>query len=43
MTFGQCSMNRVAEGYSKPWAIRSELKSPAYTSCWSEVPRVRMY
>ncbi|MGC1183516.1 MAG: DUF4113 domain-containing protein [Legionella sp.] len=36
-------MNRVAEGYSKPWAIRSELKSPAYTSCWSEVPRVRMY
>nr|WP_058532942.1 DUF4113 domain-containing protein [Legionella saoudiensis] len=29
-----------AEGYSKPWAMRAELKSPAYTTRWTDVPQV---
>ncbi len=41
--YGRSTIRLAAEGYSKPWAMRSELKSPAYTSCWSEVPRVRVY
>jgi DNA polymerase V len=40
--FGRHTMRLAAEGYSKPWAMRSELKSPAYTTRWSDLPQVRM-
>lgn len=41
--YGRSTIRLAAEGYSKPWAMRSELKSPAYTSRWSELPQVRVY
>ena len=41
--YGRSTIRLAAEGYSKPWAMRAELKSPAYTTQWSDVPRVRVY
>ncbi|KTC89833.1 DNA polymerase V subunit UmuC [Fluoribacter dumoffii] len=41
--YGRSTIRLAAEGYSKPWAMRAELKSPAYTTRWSEVPRVKLY
>ena len=41
--FGRSTIRLAAEGYSKPWAMRAELKSPAYTTRWSEVPQARLY
>jgi DNA polymerase V len=38
--FGRSTLRLAAEGYVKPWAARTGLKSPAYTTRWSEVPRV---
>lgn len=38
--FGRCSMQLATEGSKKPWAMRRELKSPAYTTCWQELPKV---
>lgn len=40
--YGRSTIRLAAEGYSKPWAMRAELKSPAYTTCWSDVPRARL-
>ena len=40
--YGRSTIRLAAEGYSKPWAMRAELKSPAYTTRWSEVSRVRL-
>ncbi|WP_454780703.1 Y-family DNA polymerase [Legionella sp. WA2022007384] len=41
--YGRSTIRLAAEGYSKPWEMRAELKSPAYTTRWSEVPQVRLY
>lgn len=41
--YGRSTIRLAAEGYSKPWAMRGELKSPAYTTQWSDVPRVLVY
>ncbi|MFT4058377.1 MAG: Y-family DNA polymerase [Legionella sp.] len=41
--YGRSTLRLAAEGYAKPWAMRSELKSPAYMSRWSELPKVRVY
>jgi len=41
--FGRSTIRLAAEGYSKPWAMRAQLKSPAYTTRWSDLPTVRMY
>jgi DNA polymerase V len=38
--FGRSTIRLAAEGYSKPWAMRAQLKSPAYTTRWSDLPRV---
>lgn len=38
--YGRSTLRLAAEGHSKPWAMRAELKSPAYATRWSEVPRV---
>lgn len=40
--FGRHTLRLAAEGYAKPWAMRSELKSPAYTTRFSELPSARM-
>lgn len=39
--YGRSTIRLAAEGYSKTWDMRAELKSPAYTTRWSEVPQVR--
>lgn len=41
--YGRSTIRLAAEGHSKPWAMRAELKSPAYTTRWSDVPRVSVY
>ncbi|AUH72787.1 Y-family DNA polymerase [Legionella sainthelensi] len=38
--YGRSTIRLAAEGYSKPWDMRTELKSPAYTTRWSDVPLV---
>ena len=32
----------TAEEYSNPWAMCAQLKSPAYTTRWSDLPTVSM-
>lgn len=39
--FGRGTVKLAAEGYSKPWAMRAELKSRAYTTNWLELPWVK--
>ncbi|MCA0402256.1 MAG: Y-family DNA polymerase [Proteobacteria bacterium] len=41
--YGRHTIRLAAEGYSKPWAMRAQMKSPAYTTRWSELPRVTLY
>jgi DNA polymerase V len=36
--FGRHTIKLAAEGYSKPWAMRSAMRSPCYTTKWSELP-----
>ncbi|BCA95647.1 DNA polymerase V subunit UmuC [Legionella antarctica] len=38
--FGRSTIRLAAEGYSKPWAMLAEIKSPAYTTRWSDLPVV---
>ncbi len=38
--WGRNTMQYGAEGLSKPWAMRQDFKSPAYTTCWQELPLV---
>lgn len=38
--FGSHTIRLASEGYSKPWAMRSQMKSPCYTTRWSELPLV---
>lgn len=39
--YGRSTLRLAAEGYSKPWTMKSELRSPAYTTSWLDVPKVR--
>ena len=41
--YGRSTVRLAAEGYSRPWAMRATLKSPAYTTRWSELPKVSLY
>lgn len=41
--YGRSTIRLAAEGHSKPWAMRAELKSPAYTTRWSDLPSVIVY
>jgi DNA polymerase V len=41
--YGRQTIRLAAEGYSKPWAMRAELKSPAYTTRWTDLPCVKIY
>jgi DNA polymerase V len=38
--WGRNTLHYAAEGISKPWAMRQDFKSPAYTSNWQELPLV---
>jgi DNA polymerase V len=39
--YGRQTIRLAAEGYAKPWAMKAQLKSPAYTTRWSELPVVK--
>lgn len=36
--WGRNTLHYGAEGISKPWAMRRDFKSPAYTTSWQELP-----
>ena len=38
--FGSHTIKLAAEGYSKPWAMRAQMRSPCYTTRWTELPVV---
>ncbi|MBL7479582.1 DUF4113 domain-containing protein [Legionella sp. 27fs60] len=40
--YGRHTICLAVEGYSKPWSMRAELKSPAYTTRWSDIARVSL-
>lgn len=41
LRYGPEAMRLAAEGYSRPWSMRAELKSPAYTTRWTDLPVVK--
>ena len=38
--FGHDTMRLAAEGFTKPWAMKRQLKTPNYTTQWHELPIV---
>jgi DNA polymerase V len=36
--FGSLTIQYAVAGVKKPWAMRSDMRSPRYTSVWSEIP-----
>lgn len=38
--YGRDTISLAAEGFQKMWKMRSQMKSPAYTTRWSELPIV---
>lgn len=40
--FGRQIIRLAAEGFVKPWAMRAGLKSPAYTTQWKDLPKVKL-
>lgn len=40
--YGRHTLRLAAEGHVKPWAMRAQLRSPCYTTQWSELPVVRV-
>ncbi|KTD64319.1 Y-family DNA polymerase [Legionella spiritensis] len=38
--FGRHSVRLAAEGHCRPWSLQAQIKSPAYTTRWSELPVV---
>lgn len=38
--YGRHTLRLAAEGYVRPWAMRAQLRSPSYTTSWSELPVV---
>ena len=39
--FGRHTMRLAAEGSSQVWAMRAALRSPCYTTRWTELPQVK--
>jgi DNA polymerase V len=39
--FGRGTIQFAAAGLKKPWAMRAQMQSPRYTTCWEEIPVVR--
>jgi DNA polymerase V len=40
-TFGRGTLHSAAEGLRKEWTMKREMKTPAYTTRWDELPWVR--
>ncbi|MGE4298078.1 MAG: Y-family DNA polymerase [Desulfovibrionaceae bacterium] len=38
--WGRATLQYAAAGLGRPWAMRQLRKSPRYTTCWAELPRV---
>ncbi|KTD64484.1 Y-family DNA polymerase [Legionella spiritensis] len=38
--YGRHTIKLAAEGHSKPWAMRAGMRSPCYTTRWSDLPVV---
>jgi Domain of unknown function (DUF4113) len=38
---GRGTIQFAAAGLKKPWAMKGEMRSPRYTTVWSEIPVVR--
>jgi len=38
--FGRHTLHLAAEGFNKPWDARLEMRSPCYTTQWSQLPRI---
>lgn len=38
--YGSQTIRLAAEGYSSVWKMRAQMRSPCYTTRWSELPRV---
>ncbi|MGQ3890201.1 DUF4113 domain-containing protein [Legionella sp. CNM-1927-20] len=36
--YGTRTIRLAAEGFQKKWTMKREMKSPCYTTCWSELP-----
>ncbi len=39
--FGRHTLHLAAEGRNKPWDARLQMRSPCYTTQWTELARVR--
>ncbi len=39
-TYGSGTLRSAAEGVRQGWRMKRERKSPAYTTCWDELPEV---
>lgn len=39
--FGRGTLSLACEGVNAPWAMARQLKSPSYTTRWSDIPRVK--
>ncbi len=37
---GRDKIRLAAVGFTNPWAMKREMKSPEYTTCWAEIPVV---
>lgn len=40
-TWGRGTLRTAATGTHQRWAMRSENRSPRYTTCWDELPSVQ--
>lgn len=38
--FGRHTLHLAAEGFIKPWDARLEMRSPCYTTQWTQLPRI---
>lgn len=39
--FGKKTLNYASEGLEQQWQMNRKYKSPAYTTCWNELPKVK--
>lgn len=39
--FGKNTIHFAAQGIQRPWHMRSDHRSPRYTTCWDELPMVK--
>ncbi len=39
--FGRHTIKLAAEGTSRPWRMRAEMRSPCYTTQWTDLPKIR--